>query len=481
MHRSEHDLKNQLLLAMGEIRRLQGQLREMRQQDPLTGLPNRHRLMDRMGQAIMLALRQGHLAAFLFIEIDRFKFINQTLGFEEADDLWKQFARRLAVPLRMGDTLARVSNDQFAMLLPELGDPLEPCRVAQCLLESIRSPFRISGNRELSLSASIGISIHPQDGEDAFALLKQAETATLQAKREGGNCYLCSTPTLNESLLERRELETYLGEAIAMDELELVYQPQCTSDGAIIGMEALLRWQHPVLGAVPPSKFIPLAEGNQLIHPIGEWVLRNACRQMSAWRSQSLWPFRLSVNVSPLQITQPRWVESVAAILQEFSIPPGCLEIEITEGTLLRSAKAVHSALHEIKSMGIRIGIDDFGTGYSSLSYLQRLPIDTLKIDQSFVNDLHPDHPDVSSLPIVQTILDLGHNLGLDVIAEGVETLAQQETLSRMGCHFFQGYLLGRPMKAEDIASRFGAPGCASPIENPEKSQGVIQRVPFFR
>ena len=449
-------LISQLALATARIQELEGRLDEAKQQDSLTGLPNRNRLLDRAEQAIALASRRSHLVALLFVEVDRFKSISQTLDFQEADELWLQFSRRLTSPLRLGDTLARLSTDQYAVLLPEVRDSMEPCRVAQGLLDSLNIPFRL-GPRELTLTASIGVSLCPQDGDDAISLLKQAEAATGRSRAEGGNTYHCSTPTLNEASLERRELEACLGDAIMKNELELLFQPQCSVDGTIVGLEALVRWQHPVLGPVPPSKFIPLAEENQLIHPIGEWVLRNACRKMVSWQALSPRPLRLAVNVSPLQIAQPHWVDTVANTLHEFRISPRCLEIEITEGTLLRNAKLSNTALHVIKAMGIRIAIDDFGTGYSSLNYLQRLPIDTLKIDLSFVSGLHPEHPDISSVPIVQTILDLGHNLHMEVVAEGVETSMQRDTLSRMGCRLFQGYYMGAPMTVQEIEERLEA------------------------
>lgn len=440
----------QLALATAHIQQLEERLDELRQQDSLTGLPNRSRLLDRTEQAIVLAPRRNHLVALLFLEVDRFKAISQTLDFAEADDLWLQFSRRLAARLRIGDTLARLGNDQFAILLPEARDTMDPCRLAQGLLDALGLPFR-AGSREVHLTASIGICTCPQDGEDAAALLKQAEGAATRVRAEGGNGFQCSTPTLNEASLERRELETYLGEAIEKDELEVLFQPQCTVGGAIVGLEALVRWHHPLLGSVPPSKFIPLAEENQLIHPIGEWVLRHACRQVTSWQALSPRPLRLAVNVSPLQIGHAQWVDTVARTLREFRFSPRCLEIEITEGTLLRNAKPSNTALHAIKAMGVRIGIDDFGTGYSSLNYLHRLPMDTLKIDLSFVSGLHPEHPDVSSVPIVQSILDLGQNLRLDVVAEGVETSLQGDTLHRMGCRLFQGYHFGPPMTSKEI------------------------------
>jgi diguanylate cyclase (GGDEF)-like protein len=449
-------LMTQLALATAHIQHLEDRLEEARQQDPLTGLPNRLRLLDRAEQAILLAPRRELQVALLYVEVERVKAINQSLDFDEADELWLQFSRRLASPLRLGDTLAKLAQDQYAVLLPEVRDSLEPCRVAQNLLDALNIPFRV-GARELNLAVSIGISLCPQDGEEAVSLLKQAESAASRSRMEGGNTYQCTTPTLNEASLERRELETYLGDALLKQELTLLFQPQCLVDGTIVGLEALVRWRHPVLGSVPPSKFIPLAEENHLIHAIGEWVLRDACRHMISWQALCSHPLRLAVNVSPLQIGHPEWVDTVARLLRESRFSPRCLEIEITEGTLLRNAKLSNTALHVIKAMGVRIGIDDFGTGYSSLNYLHRLPIDTLKIDLSFVSGLHPEHPDVSSVPIVQSILDLGQNLRLDVVAEGVETSLQRDTLHRMGCRFFQGYYLGAPMTAEEIETALEA------------------------
>lgn len=443
-------LTDQLNAAKAEILQLHAQLLEAKQQDLLTGLPNRFRLTDRMDQAILLAQRQERFVAVIFIELDRFKGINQTLVFRERDELILQVSRRLIAHLRLGDTLALVSSDQFAVLLPDLRNPLEPSSVAKNLLEALRIPFRV-GDREIHLTASLGISIFPQDGPDSSNLQKQAESAANRAKAEGGNCVQCNTPTLSEAFLERRELETYLGEAVAAENLQVYYQPQFDWSDNLVGVEALLRWHHPILGMVPPSKIIPLAEENQLIHVVGEWVLQSACRQAASWQALSPRPLRIAVNVSAQQIAHPKWVDSVARILRDTKLPPTCLELELTESSLLKNGKQGHAPLHELKAMGVRIGIDDFGTGYSSLSYLHRLPIDTLKIDQSFVSGLHPEHAEPSSKAIIQTILQLGENLNLEVIAEGLETEAQKETLRRMGCEVFQGFLLGMPMAAVDL------------------------------
>jgi diguanylate cyclase (GGDEF)-like protein len=446
-----------LARALAEVAQLRAQLEVLRDQDPLTGLPNRLRLADRTGQAILLARRQGAMVAVLFVELDRFKAVNQTLHFAEGDDLILQLARRMSDLLSSVDTLARVGTDQFAVLLPEVRDQSEPLKAAQSLLDALSRPYTV-GNRQVRLTASIGISVSPQDGDDADALQKEAENAANRARNSGGNAIQCTTLTLSEASFERQQLEAFLGEAIRKNEMQVLYQPQVTMDGTIIGMEALLRWQHPVLGAVPPSKFIPLAEENHLIHTLGEWTLITACRQAAIWQAMSPRPLKVAVNVSPLQLAHANWLDIVARTLQETKLAPSSLELELTESTLLKNVRPSHTPLHQLKALGVGIGIDDFGTGYSSLSYLQRFPIDTLKIDQTFVRAMYPSHAGaVSSIPIVQTIVDLGNNLGMTVLAEGVEYQMQKEALNVMGCGVFQGYLTGRPMEAADLSLRLEA------------------------
>ena len=448
------DLLDELTKARAELSQVKAQLEVLRDQDPLTGLPNRIRLADRTGQAILRAHRQGNQVSILYIEIDRFKAINQTLDFAEADELCLQLTRRMSVLLSATDTLARVGSDQFAVLLPDVADGLEPLRMAQAILDSVRIPFRI-GNRELRLTASIGISSSPQDGDDASTLQKEAENAADRAKASGGNSVQCTTLTLSEATFERQQMEAFLQEAVLKQEMQVVYQPQFSADGMIFGMEALLRWEHPVLGPVPPSKFIPLAEENQLINAMGEWILGTACHQAALWQAMSPRPLKLAVNVSPIQLIHPRWVDIVARALRESRLSPSCLELEITESLLLKNARTGHSVLNDLRVLGIQFGIDDFGTGYSSLSYLQRLPVDTLKIDQAFVRGMFPSQPGViSSIPIVQTIINLGKNMDMAVVAEGVETTEQKDALTAMGCNRFQGYLLGRPMSAADLTQR---------------------------
>ena len=448
------DLLDELTKARAELSQVKAQLEVLRDQDPLTGLPNRIRLSDRTSQAILRARRQGNMVSVLFIELDRFKSVNQTLEFTETDELCLQLTRRMSVLLAAGDTLARVGTDQFAVLLPDIQDPQEPLRMAQAILDALRIPYRV-GQREVRLTASIGISTSPQDGDDAPTLQKEAEHATDRAKASGGNSIQCTTLTLSEASFERQQMESFLGQAILKNEMQVFYQPQTIADGSIFGMEALLRWEHPVLGTVPPSKFVPLAEENQFIHAMGEWTLATACRQAAIWQAMSPRPVKLAVNVSPIQLTNPRWVDFVARTLRESRLSPSCLELEITESTLLKNAKTSQTILHDLRALGVHFGIDDFGTGYSSLSYLHQLPIDTLKIDQTFVRGMFPSQPGVtSSVPIVQTIIHLGRDMGMRVVAEGVETLQQKNALVDMGCYGFQGYLLGRPMEAADLSVR---------------------------
>jgi len=446
-------LSAQLAGARAEVDRLKAELELLRDQDPLTGLPNRVRLADRTGQAVLLARRDGAMVAMVLVELDRFKAVNQTLDFAQADNLILELSVRMKHLLAPEDTLARLGTDQFAVLLPEVRDPAVPLRLAQRLLDALVLPVRLGG-RDVRLTASLGISVSPQDGDDAAELLREAESAANRAKASGGNGIQCTTLTLSEAALERQQLEASLGSALGRDELEVWYQPQVDAEGRILGMEALLRWHHPVLGPVPPAKFIPLAEENHLIHALGEWILTTACRQAVIWQALSRRPLKLAVNVSPLQLAQPRLLSTVASILRDTRLPASCLELELTEGALVRAFRPGLTPLHELKAMGVGIGIDDFGTGYSSLGYLQRFPIDTLKIDRSFVQGMFPSQPDaVSSLPIVQTIMNLGQNLGLTLLAEGVELPTELEALKAMGCRIFQGYLTGRPMPAASLSA----------------------------
>ncbi len=446
LQRVESGLK--LQQAEARIEALERQLVTLREQDSVTGLPNQARFMDRLSQAILRAQRNGHKVAVLVLDLDRFKRANEQAGHPGGDEALKLVARRLQEVVRQGDTLASMGGDRFLVLLPELQEDLSATKVGRKLLEAFRVPFRI-GERDLSLAASIGICLFPQDGMDAAVLLAHAESAMYRAKERGGSRIECFTTTLNQLSLERQELEQCLCEAMRNGELCMYYQPQFHMDGRLAGAEALIRWNHPLLGFVPPTKFIPLAEENRLILPIGEWALREACHQMAHWQTLTPEPLQLAVNVSALQFAHGDWDASVIRALRESGLEPGALELELTESLVMRQGHEDVRPLHRLREIGTRIAIDDFGTGYSSLGYLQRLPITTLKLDQSFISALQVEGPEASSEHIVRAIIQLAHNLHLKVIAEGVETEGQRDVLELLGCDGLQGFLLGRPLPAD--------------------------------
>jgi diguanylate cyclase (GGDEF)-like protein len=442
------DAISRLQQAEARIRALEGRLQELSLLDPVTGLANHRHFADRLAQALRLAQRHGHVLSVLFLDLDRFKRVNDLLGHQGGDELLRLVGQRLQGALRQGDTLACMGGGRFMALLPEIKDVMAAARVGQKLLEALQPPFR-AGARELDLTASIGVCVHPQDGLDAQTLESHAESAMYRAKERGGNRIECFTSTLNAVSLERQELESCLREALQNGELQMYYQPQFFMDGRLAGAEALMRWNHPLLGAVPPTKFIPLAEESRLILPIGEWALREACGQMARWQALSPSPLLLAVNVSVLQFASGDWDTCVARALADTGLAPGCLELELTESLVMRQDHEDLAPLHRLREIGTRIAIDDFGTGYSSLGYLQRLPITTLKLDQSFTAALQAEDPVLSSEPIVRAIIQLAHSLHLTVVAEGVETEGQRDMLDLLGCDCLQGFLLGRPLPAD--------------------------------
>ncbi|HJW31961.1 MAG TPA: EAL domain-containing protein [Holophagaceae bacterium] len=442
------DMAGRLRKAEARVTELEAKLSEATQLDGLTGLPNQHRFTDRLHQALIQAQRQGCAVGVFVLDLDRFKRVNELLGHTGGDDVICQVARRLEGTLRQGDTLACMGGDRFLILLPELKDSYSATKVGQKLVEAFRSPFR-AGGRGLQVSASIGICVHPDDGMDASTLQAHAESAMYRAKERGGNRIECFTSTLNQVSLERQEMEQCLRDALANGELQMYYQPQFHMDGRLAGAEALIRWNHPLLGAVPPVKFIPLAEENRLILPIGEWALRESCKQMAKWQGLSPTPLLLAVNVSALQFANGDWDACVVRALVESGLKPESLELELTESLVMRQGQEDILPLHRLREIGTRIAIDDFGTGYSSLGYLQRLPITTLKIDQSFTAALLAEKPDISSEHIVRAVIQLAHNLNLQVVAEGVETEGQRDMLELLGCDVLQGFLLGRPLPAD--------------------------------
>ncbi|MDD5388599.1 MAG: PAS domain S-box protein [Gallionellaceae bacterium] len=423
-------------------------LLHMATHDALTGLPNRSLLQDRIGQAIGHANRERRGVAVLFIDIDRFKNINDSLGHTTGDALITTLARRLRDAVRMVDTVARVGGDEFVVVLTDVSRESDITQIIPNLLAAVTQPVAVEGH-ELSVTASIGISLYPRDGKDVMSLLKNADTAMYRAKDAGRNGFRFYTQEMNADAVDRLRLENDLRKAIQGNELVVYYQPQVDAEtGRIVAAEALLRWRHPSHGLVAPNEFIPLAEETGLIVPIGEWVLRSVCAQLRGWREAGLPEPRIAVNLSPRQFRQPDIVEMIAAAARDYGLPSQCLELEITEGSLMHNPDEAAILLSELSRRGFSLAVDDFGTGYSSLAYLKRFPLHALKIDRSFVGDIESNR---DSAAIATAVIALAHSLGLKVVAEGVEQEVQMEFLRGLKCDFAQGYLYGRPLPAEDF------------------------------
>jgi diguanylate cyclase (GGDEF)-like protein/PAS domain S-box-containing protein len=425
--------------------------------DPLTELPNRVLFNDRLEQGIVAARRTGASLALMFIDLDRFKNINDSLGHQVGDQLLKQVAARMLDCIRKGDTLSRLGGDEFVVTLEGLQQAEDAAQVAAKIIKALSRPFEISGHT-LNTSCSIGISIFPLDAEDERALMKNADTAMYHAKEKGRNNYQFFSPEMNTRAVERHTLETALRQAIEHQQFKLYYQPLVDMHtGKVVGVESLLRWDHPQRGLLAPGTFIGVAEESGLIEPIGQWVLRTACQRAKAWQDAGYPPLKVAVNISARQLLRPReFARGLSRVLSATGLEPRYLELEMTESLLIQNAEENIAVLRKLGQDGMRIAVDDFGTGYSSLSYLRQLPIDTLKIDRSFVRDVESDPEDAA---IIQAIVAMGHSLGLQVTAEGVETRGQLEALSRLQCDEYQGYLFSRPLAAVEIAARFLAPG----------------------
>lgn len=418
--------------------------------DGLTDLPNRMLLQDRLGQAIEAARRQGGQLAVLFMDLDRFKHINDTLGHGVGDQLLKSVAERLVACIRQSDTVSRQGGDEFVLLLSGIEHAEDAAQFAQKILSRLALPHYIDGF-DLHVSVSIGIGIYPADGRDVETLLKSADTAMYHAKENGRNNYKFFEPEMNARAVERQAIEACLRRALEREEFVLHYQPKITlHDGAIVGVEALIRWQHPQRGLLQADEFVSIAEDCGLIRPIDRWVLREACSQAQVWLQAGLPPITMAVNTSALEFRADDFLVNLRTVLDETGLAPNCLEIELTESVLIRDAAAAESVLHGIANLGVKLTIDDFGTGFSSLSYLKRFPIDTLKIDKSFVRQMTSNADDAS---IVNAVISMGKSLSQRIIAEGVETPEQHARLLALQCDEGQGDYFGRPVVAGTIAS----------------------------
>jgi diguanylate cyclase (GGDEF)-like protein len=456
------------LSAAKEALTEQGRVLEMMaHHDALTGLPNRALLNDRLAQALAQARRSGRPLALLFLDLDGFKDINDSLGHASGDRLLQSVAERLRTLVREGDTVARLGGDEFVVMLVNLAQAGDAVAIARAIAQALARPHPVDGHT-LHITASIGVAAFPDDGDSAEALLKHADVAMYRAKALGRNAVQLYTRDMSVHARQRVELQGALHEAIERGQLELHYQPQLElASGRLRGVEALIRWQHPQLGPVSPERFIPLAEETGLIAPLGEWVLRTAARQLQRWRAAGHTTLTLAVNLSARQVEAPGLPRLVQQVLDECELPAPCLELEITETALLHNADPVLTTLQALKDVGVALALDDFGTGYSSLAHLRRFPIDTIKIDKSFTAEIGAS---ADTATIIRAIVTLARSLGVETVAEGVETAPQLRFLAMLGCHHAQGYHLGRPVPAAAIdallalpASAWHAHGAAAP------------------
>lgn len=422
--------------------------------DALTELPNRLLFQDRSAQALARATRNKELLAMLFLDLDRFKNINDTLGHPAGDELLRLVAQRLEQNHRKGDTVARLGSDHFMILATGISSKEDAARIARNILQLFKTPFPINGSgQSLHITSSIGVSLYPYDGEDVDTLQRNADTALHQARARGGNCYQLYTPAMNAKAMEQLNLEHNLRGALERNEFLLHFQPQIELDSSrAIGVEALLRWQQNPGALTPPCDFIPLAEETGMIVPIGEWALRDACLQSRKWRNNGSPDLTVAVNISARQLQQPDFIDTITRVIKETEMDPGLLELEITESTLMKNPEEAVPICRTMRNMGIQLAIDDFGTGYSSLSYLRKLPLSSLKIDSGFVRDLTTDPDDAA---ITASIISMAHTLSLTVVAEGVETEEQLAFLREHRCDRIQGFLISHPIPADGLPHFF--------------------------
>ena len=431
--------------------------------DPLTGLPNRTIFAQRLGQALAQAARYGHKVALLFVDLDRFKIVNDTLGHEAGDRVLREIAERFRESLREGDTVGRHGGDEFVVLIEQYDSAVQVSGVAQKIIDQATIPFVFDAH-EFHISASIGIATYPSDGQDGEALLKNADIAMYRAKEAGKNQYQFYSPHMNRQSIERVDLEGALKHALERGELVLLYQPKFDNEGRhVVGMEALLRWRRPGVGLVPPAEFLPLAEETGLAVHIGEWVLRTACAQGRVWQDRGLSPVRVAVNVSPRHFAHGNLVGCVDDVLRATRLPADALELEITEAMVLQNTDRATRVLRMLKELGVRIAVDDFGTGYSSLGYLKRLPIDAIKVDRSFIAAI-PHASD--GVAVARAVIAMAQSLGIRCVAEGVETDEQARFLRIQGCDEMQGNLLSAPLTPEQALELLER-GAPSPDSKP--------------
>jgi len=435
-------------------KRAQETIRHLTYYDPVTRLPNRYLFQDRLGQAMERARRSDRRVALVLVSLDRFKTINETLGHQMGDALLREVAQRLTASVRGEDTVSRLRGDTFCCALAELNHTHDANPVINRILDSFASAFDINGH-ELFITASLGISLFPLDGSEIDDLLQKAESAVNRSKERAENTYHFYTPEMNANSMERLRLETDLRKAVNRGELILYYQPKVEIEtGKLVGAEALVRWRHPEYGMVPPARFIPIAEDTGLILPIGSTVLQQACQQLKSWLDQGLTPVPVAVNLSAHQFRQNDMVQAITSVIADSNLPPGLIELELTESSVMRNADSAVMLLNELHGMGLSIAIDDFGTGYSSLSYLKKFPIDRLKIDRSFVQDLGTSQ---AGEEIVGAIIAMAHSLKMSVIAEGVENSQQLQMLRELKCEEVQGFYYSRPVPAEEFAQFLAA------------------------
>jgi len=421
------------------------QIAHSAQHDFLTGLPNRMLLNDRIGQAIIMAQRKSRQVAVLFLDLDGFKHINDSLGHPIGDKLLQSIAQRLVECVRDSDTVSRQGGDEFVVLLPDVQEPEAAAAMATRILESVAKAHSIDPH-ELHITTSIGVSAYPDDGLNAETLIKNADTAMYQAKENGRQSYRFFKPAMNARAVERQSIEESLRRALQRQELALHYQPKiCLRTREIVGAEALIRWAHPTRGPLSPAQFIPIAEDCGLILPIGNWVLREACRQSRAWNDAGYAPITMAVNVSAVELADERFLQGLLVILADTRLDPRCLELELTESVLMKRAESTALILRNLKLRGVQVAVDDFGTGYSSLSYLRKFPIDALKVDQSFVRQITTGGEDAA---IVTAVISMARSLKLRVVAEGVETQAELDFLQAHDCDEAQGYFFSGPVPA---------------------------------